>query len=179
MTGDEAGWYRDPAPAQPHAPTTLRYWDGKAWTTQVKAASKRERQAWQAEIAEQQRAWAVQQMQQAADAGAPVMTLLETSRDFTPDGQRLAGWWSRVGASVIDGLITTVLGTVLGWRFIHQVVDASMGAVTDLEEASAAGSATTPESLQRSVPLFLYRVPGRQCLRHHIPLLHAHFEYVF
>ncbi len=147
MTGDEAGWYRDPAPAQPHAPTTLRYWDGKAWTTQVKAASKRERQAWQAEIAEQQRAWAVQQMQQAADAGAPVMTLLETSRDFTPDGQRLAGWWSRVGASVIDGLITTVLGTVLGWRFIHQVVDAFTQAVNDAVQAQQSGSVAQTDAL--------------------------------
>ena len=25
--GEEAGWYRDPAPAHPNAPTTLRYWD--------------------------------------------------------------------------------------------------------------------------------------------------------
>ena len=75
------------------------------------------------------------------------MTVLETSRDFTPDGQRLAGWWSRVGASVIDGLITTVLGTVLGWRFIHQVVDAFTQAVNDAVQAQQSGSVAQTDAL--------------------------------
>lgn len=152
MTGDEAGWYRDPAPPQPSAPSTLRYWDGKGWTTQVKAAPKKVRQAWQAEIAEQQRAWAVQQMQQmqqmqTATYDAPATMVVETSRDFTPDGERLAGWWSRVGASMIDGVITGVLGILFAWRFVRQLVDVSTGAVTDLEEASAAGSAPPDSSV--------------------------------
>lgn len=30
----------------------------------------------------------------------------------TPDGQQLAGWWQRVGAQVIDGLILTVIAFV-------------------------------------------------------------------
>ncbi|WP_017934058.1 RDD family protein [Nocardioides sp. Iso805N] len=31
----------------------------------------------------------------------------------TPDGQPLAGWWHRVGATVIDGIFAIIVGTVL------------------------------------------------------------------
>lgn len=144
MMGEEAGWYRDPAPPNPGAPSTLRWWDGKQWTTEVKQATKRERQMWQAEAAAQQREWAAQQMQATAYAdggGAPGVMVLEASRDVTPDGERLAGWWQRVGASVLDSVITGVLGVLFAWRFVQQVVEASTGALTAMAEASANGSA--------------------------------------
>ena len=156
MMGEEAGWYRDPAPANPGQPTTLRWWDGKQWTTQVKAASKRERQAWRAEAAAQQREWAAQQMQaqlqaqQLQPAYAGVM-VLEASRDLTPDGVRLAGWWQRVGASVLDGLVTMVLGTVLAWRYIQQVTDVFSQAVNDAMQAQQSGSMAQTDALMQQL----------------------------
>lgn len=38
---------------------------------------------------------------------------LAGSRDATPDGQQLAGWWHRVLARLVDGLIWTVIGLVV------------------------------------------------------------------
>ena len=152
--GEEAGWYRDPAPAHPNAPTTLRYWDGKGWTTQVKQASKGERQAWQAEIAEQQREWAVlqvQQMQSAGYAGEPA-ALVETSRDVTPDGERLAGWWPRFGAVLLDGVIINIVVAVAGWRFLQRIFHAAQLWGADYAEAAQAGSTPpTQEALMSAI----------------------------
>lgn len=153
MMGEPAGWYRDPAPPNPGAPSTLRWWDGQQWTAQVKQASKRERQAWQAEAAAQQREWAVQQAQQlqgtghAGGGGAPGLMLLEASRDVTPDGERLAGWWQRVGASVIDGIITGVLGIAFGWRFLQQLMDVFSRAVDDAVQAGRSGTVAQTDTV--------------------------------
>lgn len=35
-------------------------------------------------------------------------------RAVTPDGQKLAGWWHRVAARIIDGIVLAVLGLVIG-----------------------------------------------------------------
>lgn len=39
-------------------------------------------------------------------------------RSVTPDGQPLAGWWHRVAARILDGIILLVLGLVLGNLFM-------------------------------------------------------------
>ncbi len=176
MMGEEAGWYRDPAPPNPSAPTTLRYWDGKNWTTQVKQAGKRERQLWAAEAAAQQREWAAQQLQAQMQAqmqaqagtqaqagmpttgygGQPGVLVMETSRDLTPDGARLAGWWQRVGASVIDGLITGAIGLVAGWRFIQQVSEVFSRAMPDAVQAGQTGGVAQTDAIAQQMmgPLF-------------------------
>src|SRR3954462_921553 len=97
MMGEEAGWYRDPAPPNPAFPSTLRFWDGMQWTAQVKPAPKRQRLAWQTEDAEQRRAQAMEQAelqreqieaqhQQIGLPGPAPTMVVEVSRDYTPDG---------------------------------------------------------------------------------------------
>ncbi|MGZ4494089.1 MAG: RDD family protein [Nocardioides sp.] len=126
MTGMEAGWYRDPAPPHPAFPTTLRYWDGSGWTTRVKNASRAERQAWQQEIAAARAEQAAQAWEHAVATGtlAPEQVALATAasnRQYTPDGQRLSGWWRRVGATFVDGLVTSALGLALSWHWVVQI----------------------------------------------------------
>jgi uncharacterized RDD family membrane protein YckC len=129
--GEEAGWYRDPAPAHRDSPSTLRFWDGKSWTAQVKPASKRQRREWQEELTVQRIAEARMAAAAATSAGglpgagAPGGVLVaDTSRDHTPDGQPLAGWGVRFGALLIDGLIVNVVAVVAGWRALHDMMSA-------------------------------------------------------
>jgi uncharacterized RDD family membrane protein YckC len=155
MMGEEAGWYRDPAPPNPAAPTTLRFWDGMQWTAQVRPASKRQRLAWQAEDAEQRRAYAMEQaelrVQQLAQQGpsqpgslriaAPTM-VVEVSRDFTPDGDRLAGWGRRWAASIIDRVILWVLSIAFGWHYLSVMMSAYTNLLNEMVEDRNAGRPT-------------------------------------
>jgi uncharacterized RDD family membrane protein YckC len=155
MNGMEAGWYRDPAPANPAWPTTVRYWDGTQWTAQVRPAKKRERLAWRSEIAAQQREYAAAVAGQAAlPGGYPGQpgVALDVRRDATPDGEPLAGWWPRVGASVIDGILTTAIGIVFGWRFLTRIGSAYSEFMTQAVRAAEAGQQPPPvETLVGSV----------------------------
>ncbi len=120
MTGIEAGWYRDPAPPNPAFPTTLRYWDGSEWTTQVRAATRRERAAWHQEMAQAQAADAAEAWEQAIAAGTATPDQLAdaTQRYATTDGQPLSGWWRRVFALLLDGLVVGLVGTLLAWPWM-------------------------------------------------------------
>jgi uncharacterized RDD family membrane protein YckC len=148
MDAMEAGWYRDPAPANPAWPTTVRYWDGTQWTAQVRPAKKRERQAWQQEIAAQQREYAAVLAEQAVRSGgypAQQGTAPRVSRDVTPDGEPLAGWWVRVGASVVDGILTTAIGVVFAWRFLTRIAGGYAEFMTQAVQAAQNG-AQPPET---------------------------------
>ena len=83
MTLSPPGWYPDPAPPSPGAPPLLRFWDGRQWSWQVAPAP-------------------------AGPTASPAM--LEPT---TPDGVPLAGFWPRVAAHVIDGLIIGAVNSVL------------------------------------------------------------------
>ena len=151
--GEEAGWYRDPAPPNPSSPSTLRYWDGQQWTAQVRPASKRQRVEWQTEMAAQRRAHAEEQaalqMQRTAvavaDGGrpAPVM-VMEVSRDFTPDGEPLAGWGRRYAAHVIDDLFLWGLSIAFGWHFLSVIVQTYIATVNQMLDAERAGRPPLP-----------------------------------
>ena len=95
----EAGWYRDPAPANPAAPTTVRFWDGRQWTTQVKQASRQQRSEWRVEEMARQREYAAS-VQAAGGGYADGYGAVgrPSERDVTPDGVVLARWWSRFWA---------------------------------------------------------------------------------
>jgi uncharacterized RDD family membrane protein YckC len=62
----------------------------------------------------------------------------------TPDGVPLAGWWHRVGAYVIDGLILAVIVSILAYPFIQDVVNAFSDffdeAMTAVDNGSSAPS---------------------------------------
>lgn len=162
MMGEEAGWYRDPAPPNPAAPTTLRFWDGLQWTAQVKPTSKRQRLAWEAEDAEQRRAYAMEQAELRAQQLAaqqvpsqpgglqvaiPTM-VVEVSRDFTPDGDRLAGWGRRYAAVVTDNVILWALSIAFGWRFLSQMMQSYTNYLDHLVQVQrSGGTLPAPEQL--------------------------------
>jgi len=121
------GWYRDPAPANPAFPTTVRYWNGSDWTAQTRPAKKSERQSWQAELAAEQHARAAAYAEELARVATPAQ--LEAmaqaqSRVVTMDGQPLSGWWRRYGAAVLDAIAEMILTTAFGWPFVNRIRDA-------------------------------------------------------
>jgi uncharacterized RDD family membrane protein YckC len=146
MLGRPAGWYRDPAPRDPSAPDTRRFWDGTSWTASTRTASRQERRAWREEAVAVRLA-RLRELVARADAGdeeaqrqlitaAPA----RSARRTTADGQVLAGWWARVAASLLDGLLVTVLGCVVGWRYVQDIGEGYrqfLGASVHASEAGA------------------------------------------
>lgn len=131
----QAGWYDDPQDA-----AMLRYWDGVQWTNHSSPKQKpnldRAGQQWQAPGNEgqqhsygQQQAGYGQQAQQGYGQQSPYAGQTGQSPyqgewqgqmmpggyqtqnvPSTPDGQPLAGWWHRVGARILDGLLLGIVG---------------------------------------------------------------------
>ncbi|MEO5651517.1 MAG: RDD family protein [Marmoricola sp.] len=89
-----AGWHADPYPLAPGTPPQLRYWDGQAWTAHVSPSAQ------------------PGQNVQATQAGPPT----------TPDGVPLAGWWSRVGAALIDAPILMVLVGLVAFPLVRDLI---------------------------------------------------------
>ncbi len=129
MLGQPAGWYQDPAPANPAAPETVRFWDGQGWTGQVRLASKKERQEWRVRIEAERRAY-VRDLVVRAEAGDDEAQRILTgppqgpgSRNTTPDGQHVSGWWRRVFAELVDGFVVGFVGVFLSWPWLKQTVE--------------------------------------------------------
>lgn len=95
MTQIPSGWYPDPAPAPEGAPPGQRYWDGIQWTEHVAPGPF------------------------PGYAGLPERP---AGQKTTPDGEPLAGWWPRVGASVLDTLVLVPVTVLLGWPFLTAYV---------------------------------------------------------
>lgn len=156
MTGNEPGWYRDPAPPNPGQPTTLRYWDGSGWTAQVKHASRAQREQWVREDNEQWYARAVAAAEAGAAPGAvaPAGATLVTqhARGWTPDGQVLSGWWRRVFASVIDSVIVGVAGVVFAWPWVSEIGRAYQQYLTAVLDSTRRGlPVPSPDAFMASI----------------------------
>ena len=93
MTQAPPGWYPDPAPVAPGTPPHHRYWDGAGWTAHVQPVYP---------------AYA-QPVQRYAQPVQPRIVAGPT----TPEGERLAGWWWRALAQVIDIVILGVAGNIV------------------------------------------------------------------
>jgi uncharacterized RDD family membrane protein YckC len=95
-----AGWYPDPAPAQPGQPPQVRYWDGNLWTEHVAPAG-----AYQVPAPQP-----VHPTYPAYPTYPPVQQV--STGPTTPDGEPLSGWWWRVLAQIIDifsiGLVANI-----------------------------------------------------------------------
>jgi uncharacterized RDD family membrane protein YckC len=150
MTDQPAGWYRDPLPANPDAPETERFWDGKNWTGQVRMGSRRQRAAWREELLAERRAHARTLVERAdagdAEAARELMGPVESggTRATTADGDPLSGWWRRVFAYWIDSVLVGVLGIILSWRFLQQVSEAMSTYVDSSVRAAERGASAPP-----------------------------------
>ncbi len=147
MSEMPAGWYTDPAPANPAFPTTVRFWDGQQWTAQTRVASRKELTAWR-EAAHSERV----ALMQAEAVEQPGPMVQQAARDYTPDGQHLARWGRRFAAYLIDWLLTAVIAALVGWPFVSTIVSAWSGYVRDSLEAARTGQPTVdPSGLTASV----------------------------
>lgn len=116
----QPGWYPD---AQ--QPGQQRYWDGQRWTEHVAPLA----------------------ALPAGYGGYPAG--YQAGPPTTPDGQQLAGWWQRVGAQVIDGLIVSVIGFVAALPFWLDLLDAYGDYFSDaMDAAENGGSSPSAMTLQ-------------------------------
>ncbi len=135
-----AGWYPDPQPPAPGSPPQQRYWDGQSWTAHVAPTA----QPASYPTAAQEPAYA------SYPAGSATVAHGTPGRPTTPDGVPLAGWWHRVGATVIDYLILSAIVAALTFPFLRDIMSAFGdyidAAVTAAEEGRSAPSTTAFQS---------------------------------
>lgn len=147
MTDKEPGWYPDPIRGA-GATDVARYWDGRAWTEHLRAATRAERRQWveeqQAEARE--RVAAVRALAEAGDvearnvvAAAASGTLGRHDRIVNP-----AGWGWRALASVIDGFLVQVLAAILSIRYIARLVEI-FGDYASAAQAAQSRGVTGPD----------------------------------
>jgi uncharacterized RDD family membrane protein YckC len=71
---------------------------------------------------------------------------------MTPDGVPLAGWWHRVGAYLIDGVILVTVGLLLALPWVREVFDIYRDYFDDvLDDAMTGQSQVDTFDLQRQV----------------------------
>src|SRR4051812_13220290 len=89
-TTTPAGWYPDP-----HNQAAQRYWDGVQWTQHVSGGPPPP-------------TYAAPQPGYAGTQAAYQQPMYVQPQPAVFEGMVLAGWWSRVGASIIDSLILLI-----------------------------------------------------------------------
>lgn len=162
MTQIPPGWYPDPDPAQPE-PRGQRYWNGQSWTAHVQPAPGQPGhgqappqpgapvQAPYGEAAPGQPGPAQQPYAAASEpAGgyapmAPYGGGVQIARATTPDGQELAGWWLRVAAYLLDGLIVGGLTVLVAFPWMTRIGDAYGSFISQAMDAAESGSAQVPD----------------------------------
>ncbi len=117
MTQTPPGWYPEPDPTYAGPQGRVRFWDGARWTEHVHDPG--------------------------ASAPAPMYDY-GSGPATTPDGQRLAGWWQRVGANLLDGLIATPLVLLAVTPVITSQWDSLHQWFSDLQTAANNGTPTPP-----------------------------------
>lgn len=148
-----SGWYDDP-----EDPTRVRYWDGVIWTgrTTPRINPNLERSGIGAQPAPQAGAQSTPEGRspwespghQGGYGGAPGQFPQRKPSATTPDGQPLAGWWRRVVARILDGVIIGIVMAVLSLPFASWVgtrIEAPMRQwMSEFTDAMRTGSSTAP-----------------------------------
>jgi len=158
MTEIPAGWYPDPAPET--LPGRLRYWDGGQWTVHVHdprpvpvaprypepLAPQAHPQAYpQAGAQPYGRAYGqVAPQAYTPDYAQEYAQPVAKPRPTTPDGQPLSGWWRRVAAQVIDGLILSPVLLGILAIFLATRWDTIRTWLDDYSHAVDTGTSTPP-----------------------------------
>ena len=138
----QPGWHPDPVPPQHGQVAQLRYWDGTRWTEHTAPA---------------QQPGAAQQYGAApygsTQYGAAQAAYGATATPATPDGVPLAGWWRRVLALVVDGLVVGIIGALIALPWIRDVLHTYSDWFDEIMRTSDSGSSSTIDTgqLQRDV----------------------------
>jgi uncharacterized RDD family membrane protein YckC len=137
MTQAAAGWYPDPDPAQASDPRRVRYWDGTGWTEHVSQLAP--------EPTAYQQSYQPQTGYYSPGYGYPQAGYYNvSSRETTPDGAALAGWWMRVLAQFLDGLILIPLYAVVAVPLLVAQWDSLSQWSDDMQYATDNGTADPP-----------------------------------
>jgi len=150
MTEIPAGWYPDPAPAPAGAAPQQRFWDGERWTEHVQVAPSQSGPPPYAgtygQPTQQQGQPQGQQQAQQTQPAYPQQVAYGKPVATTPDGERLAGWWHRGGAYVIDWLLVALIAGALAYPFVSKMftvyvdfIDRSMRAAENGSPAPSQG----------------------------------------
>lgn len=120
------GWYPDPAGSGQE-----RYWDGANWTENLRPS------------------YSTQQNYQQPQAGYSYgygagYATVAASVPSTADGVPLAGWWSRVGASILDSILLGIVGNILVTPFSIAGNTGLTQWAYDLEAAAEVGADVLP-----------------------------------
>ena len=132
----QPGWHPDPVPPQQGQPAQLRYWDGTRWTEHVAPA--------QQPVATQQ--YAAPPVYAGYAGAKPPAT--------TPDGVPLAGWWARVLALILDGIIVGIVGGIVALPWIRDVWHVYADWFDDALRAGENGNSSTIDTAQLQRDLF-------------------------
>jgi uncharacterized RDD family membrane protein YckC len=141
----QPGWHPDPVPPQPGQHPQLRYWDGARWTEHTAPA--------QAPAATQQ--YAAPQAYPAV-YGAPYAGAYAGAKPppMTPDGVPLAGWWWRVLALIIDGLIVGIIGSLVAFPWARDVFDSYSDWIDDaLNDSGSIDSSQLQSDIARPLAI--------------------------
>lgn len=142
-----AGWYPDPDPTA--APGSSRYWDGSAWTQEVRGEAPAP--AGYGQGVGQQNPYAPapydpygqnpygQSPYPQGEYGGRAVT--------TPDGQPLSGYGRRAGAYLIDIVLLGVVTALVAWPWWSQMIDIWTQMFDDAFAAAEAGR-PAPSSTQ-------------------------------
>lgn len=153
MTQIPAGWYPDPDPDVPPDRRGQRYWDGTTWTEHVQPPPGALPQP------------GASGTPYSPQPGHPAMPGYggPAAVATTPDGERLAGWWQRVAAYVIDVVVMTPLVFLLAWPWMSDILSAYGDLMTKAMDASRNG-ATMPDQASMlgeiMVPMLMVTVIG-------------------
>ncbi len=137
----QPGWHPDPVPPQPGQQPQLRYWDGARWTEHTAPA--------EAPAATEQ--YAAPQQYAAPPAypqvyGTPYAGAYAGAKPppTTPDGVRLAGWWQRVLALVIDGILIGIVAGIVAFPWARDVFNT----YSDWFDEALNADSSTPDTSQ-------------------------------
>lgn len=156
-----SGWYDDP-----DDPTLMRYWDGVIWTdrtspkfhpgldrSSIGSPQEQDQPGSTGTDAERPRP-----PQAGSDPnpyaspksppyGAPRPRspyAYGPARPTTPDGQPLSGWWRRVVARIVDGIIVGIITVIVSYGSYDSARSAMEGWMDDVMQTVQAGSTQTP-----------------------------------
>ena len=152
-----SGWYDDPNDAD-----QLRYWDGVVWTDH--AAPRKSPTVEQSRIGmphevsnptplagqgqqREQTGWPGQLDRQSQQRpGTPQWPGVQLGRPqpTTPDGAVLSGWWRRVVARVVDGIICGLVTVAVTYPWLTHAAGIMNGYFRDTFDAAANGGTAPP-----------------------------------
>lgn len=164
----QPGWHPDPVPPQPGQPAQLRYWDGTRWTEHT-APAQPPAEAASAYGAAPTYAAPTYAPAQGEPYGASYGAYTAAYGGAkppatTPDGVRLAGWWQRVLAYLLDAVIVGVVAGIIALPWVRDIMDTYRDWFDEALDTSGSGSSSTIDTaqLQRDLARPLAFVVGIQ-----------------